>query len=68
MGAVTAPPLPDFITIVPARPIATPCINVCRVGADGLCAGCRRTADEIARWTSMTPAERDAVMAELARR
>ncbi|MBN8808720.1 MAG: DUF1289 domain-containing protein [Sphingomonas sp.] len=57
--------LPDFITVVPVQAIASPCINVCRIGRDRLCEGCRRTTAEIARWTSMTPAERDAVMAEL---
>ena len=31
----------------------------------GLCLGCRRTLDEIARWGTMTDAERDRIMAEL---
>ncbi|HEX4694730.1 DUF1289 domain-containing protein [Sphingomonas sp.] len=60
--------LPDFITIVPAQAIASPCVNVCRIGADRHCEGCRRSLDEIARWTSMTAAERDSVMAELPKR
>ena len=34
----------------------------------GLCLGCRRTLDEIARWATMTEAERERVMAELPRR
>ncbi len=34
----------------------------------GVCVGCGRTLDEIARWSEMTDAERDAVMAELPRR
>lgn len=57
--------LPDFITVVPVQPIVTPCVNVCRIGRDRLCEGCRRTTGEIARWTGMTPEERDRVMAEL---
>ena len=57
--------LPDFITLVPVEAIASPCDNVCRIGSDRLFEGCRRTVDEVARWTSMTPAERDAVMAAL---
>ena len=61
-------PPPDFISIVPAHKIVSPCVNVCEIGPDELCEGCRRTVDEIARWTSMTSAERDAVMAELAGR
>ena len=34
----------------------------------GLCLGCARTLDEIARWATMTDAERDRVMAALPRR
>ncbi len=50
----------------PRQPIATPCIKVCAVdGATGLCFGCARSMNEIARWTVMSAAERDAVMAEL---
>ena len=30
-----------------------------------LCKGCFRTLDEIARWGTMTDAERDRIMAEL---
>jgi predicted Fe-S protein YdhL (DUF1289 family) len=31
----------------------------------GLCIGCARTLDEIARWAEMSDAERERVMAEL---
>jgi hypothetical protein len=34
----------------------------------GLCLGCGRTVDEIARWTSMTASERAQVMLELPER
>ena len=34
----------------------------------GLCLGCARTLDEIARWGSMTDAERDAIMKQLGKR
>ena len=48
------------------QPIVTPCIKVCTVdGASGLCFGCARSMNEIARWSVMTAAERDTVMAEL---
>jgi predicted Fe-S protein YdhL (DUF1289 family) len=47
---------------------ASPCISVCSLDANGVCAGCRRTLDEIARGGVMTPGERDAVMQRLARR
>ena len=40
-----------------ATPI-TPCIGVCRMDADGLCIGCRRTLAEIARWGTMSQDDR----------
>lgn len=43
--------------VVAGTPVS-PCIGVCRMGADGMCAGCRRTLAEIARWGGMTDAER----------
>ncbi len=46
--------------------IASPCVNICQIDpVSGLCLGCRRSLDEIARWASMAPAERQRVMAEL---
>jgi len=56
---------PDFISVVPVEAIVSPCVNICKIGKDRRCEGCRRTIDEVARWTSMTPAERDKVMAKL---
>ena len=38
--------------------ILSPCIGICRLGMDGLCEGYLRTGDEIARWMSMSDAER----------
>jgi predicted Fe-S protein YdhL (DUF1289 family) len=50
-------------------PISTPCIRVCVLDPDsGLCLGCGRTIDEIARWAAMTEAERTRIMADLPRR
>ena len=55
-----------IITFTPVQAIASPCINVCSIDPDdGFCEGCRRTLDEIARWTVMTPAHRERIMAEL---
>jgi len=34
-------------------------------GASGLCLGCGRTIDEIARWAGMSPEERRTIMAGL---
>ena len=47
----------------------TPCIKVCQMEPRlGLCLGCRRTLDEIARWGAMSDGERERVIAELPRR
>ena len=46
---------------------SSPCINVCTLDAHSRCMGCRRTLDEIARWSRMSAAEQWAVMARLER-
>jgi uncharacterized protein len=44
------------------HPVGSPCINVCRIDeATGWCAGCLRTLDEIAWWSSMEDSEKRAV-------
>jgi predicted Fe-S protein YdhL (DUF1289 family) len=40
-------------------------VKICVIEADGLCVGCARTLEEIARWQQMTPAQRQEVMAQL---
>ncbi len=41
----------------------SPCIHVCTIDApSGLCVGCGRTLDEIARWAGMSAAERRSIM------
>ena len=50
---------------VPLVVIVSPCTGVCAIDADDRCRGCARTLDEIAAWGTMTPAERDTVMAQL---
>jgi predicted Fe-S protein YdhL (DUF1289 family) len=53
----------------PPRPIATPCVKVCVVdGESGLCLGCYRTLAEVAAWSRLGEAEREAIMADLPRR
>ena len=42
----------------PFRAVLSPCIGVCAVRADGLCAGCLRTLDEIAAWARLSDAQR----------
>lgn len=46
--------------------IASPCQKICVIHPEArICVGCNRTSAEIARWTRMTPAERDAIIKEL---
>jgi len=39
----------------------SPCVGICRLDADGLCAGCRRSGDEIAAWSGLSPEARDRI-------
>lgn len=49
-----------------AAMIETPCVKICTLDArSGLCLGCGRTIDEIARWSAMSASERKRVMLEL---
>ena len=46
--------------------IASPCNKICVMNLEsGLCRGCYRTLDEIARWGEMSDTERGEVMGEL---
>jgi predicted Fe-S protein YdhL (DUF1289 family) len=47
-------------------PIASPCTKVCTIDPlSGLCRGCGRRLEEIARWMSLTEGERTRIMADL---
>jgi predicted Fe-S protein YdhL (DUF1289 family) len=49
-----------------ASPMDTPCVKTCTLDRrSGLCLGCGRTIDEIARWSAMSATERARIMAEL---
>ena len=45
-----------------ARAVASPCINVCKLDRNRLCAGCGRHIDEIAGWSSMSDSERTHIL------
>lgn len=47
-----------------SRPeIESPCVKLCTIHPETrLCLGCKRSLDEIAAWSRMTPAARRAVM------
>lgn len=40
----------------------SPCRRMCVLDTRDICVGCRRTLDEIIRWSSMTDDERRAIM------
>lgn len=46
----------------PQTPILTPCIGICTLNARGLCEGCGRSGEEIARWMYMSDIERAHLM------
>jgi len=49
--------------------VASPCVNVCVMDdATGLCRGCWRTLDEIARWSVMSDRDKRAVIVTLEQR
>ena len=46
--------------------ISSPCIKICTMDTRaGVCAGCGRTLDEIARWSTLAESERLRIMATL---
>ena len=47
--------------------VNSPCINVCKMKA-GLCAGCFRTLDEIARWANVGDHEKRQILAAVEQR
>jgi predicted Fe-S protein YdhL (DUF1289 family) len=49
----------------PQKTVLTPCIGICTLDAQGLCEGCRRSGDEIARWMYMSDAERAHLMSDV---
>jgi predicted Fe-S protein YdhL (DUF1289 family) len=49
--------------------VQSPCIKACRLSPiTGLCGGCLRTIDEIARWGNVDDMERARVLAAIAER
>jgi len=48
--------------------VPSPCVDICRLDAKGLCVGCRRTLDEIAEWSRASEARRREILRNLAAR
>lgn len=50
----------------PGPGVASPCNSVCRIDdRSGLCQGCWRTLDEIARWSAMADEDKLALRGQL---
>jgi uncharacterized protein len=49
-------------------PVASPCVDVCRLDAQGLCVGCRRTLEEIAEWSRASEARRREILRNVSER
>lgn len=47
------------------RAILSPCIGVCELDQQGLCAGCHRTSHEIASWSLYSDDQRAYVMEKI---
>ncbi|MDM0117166.1 DUF1289 domain-containing protein [Variovorax sp. J22R133] len=53
----------------PGKPIADPCVNICRMDLDGkFCQGCKRTSLEIGAWPWMTEQQKADVAALIEQR
>lgn len=50
------------MTVAGEAPVKSPCVNVCALDDNDVCIGCYRSAAEITRWSSMTPAEQREVI------
>ena len=51
-----------------AKPVASPCRDVCRMGQHGYCEGCFRTIDEIAGWANRSEDDKRAIWQTLPQR
>jgi uncharacterized protein len=45
--------------------VPSPCVDICRLNAQGLCIGCRRTLSEIAEWSHASDARRLEILSAL---
>jgi predicted Fe-S protein YdhL (DUF1289 family) len=58
----------DFLSFTPVPAVASPCVGICRIGADDVCTGCARTLDEIAEWSLASDERRRAILERIAER
>lgn len=52
-------------TPTPPQSAESPCVGVCRLDENGLCVGCDRNLDEIARWSQYDTTTRLHIMEEV---
>jgi uncharacterized protein len=45
--------------------VQSPCVDICRLDAEGLCIGCRRTIGEISEWPRAGEARRREILRQL---
>jgi hypothetical protein len=45
--------------------VASPCVDICRLDAQRLCIGCRRTLGEIAEWSQASDTRRLEILSAL---
>jgi uncharacterized protein len=48
-----------------AAPVASPCVDICRLNDQDICIGCRRTLAEIAEWSGASEARRREILRAL---
>jgi uncharacterized protein len=51
--------------LLKAAAVPSPCVDICRLNAQGLCIGCRRTLGEISEWPHASDARRLEILREL---
>jgi len=45
--------------------VPSPCVDICRLDARGLCVGCRRTIQKISEWPAASEARRREILRAL---
>jgi uncharacterized protein len=48
--------------------VPSPCVDICKLDARGLCIGCRRTIEEITEWSRASEARRREILRKVADR
>jgi predicted Fe-S protein YdhL (DUF1289 family) len=48
--------------------VPSPCVDICRLDAQGVCIGCRRTLNEIGEWSGASEARQREILRDVGRR